>query len=129
MGRAVTGRPARRPVYVLGVEPARLEDPGDGGAIAAVTASYVRLVSSHAGPGETRTLADPVFVGQELDLIFETDVGDIVITPASPVNQAGNTTITFQDGGDHLRLVGGRDGAGGMEWRVLCSDFLNGGLS
>lgn len=116
------GRPAAIPRYVVGVEPPALADPGDGGHLAPASAAFVRLVSRHAGKGETRTLGDPLFVGQEFDLYFEEDRGDIVITASSPVNQSGNTVLTLQDAGDHLQLVGGRDGAGGFEWRVVCND-------
>lgn len=38
------------------------------------------------------------------------------------MNQTGDNTLLFEDGGDHIRLVGGRDGAGGYEWRVVCND-------
>ena len=112
------GRPAVQPHYDRAVEPRQLADPGEAGHIAAVTESYVLLVTSLAGPGETRTLGDPLYEGQVLDLFFETDGGDCVITADSPVNQAGNNTLTFADAGDHLRLVGGRAGGGEREWRV-----------
>ena len=122
LAEAARGRPSRRTVYVLGVEPRELADPGDGGALAATTTCFVALVSAHASPGETRTLGDPLFVGQELDLIFETDGGDCVVTADSAVNQTGNNTLTFADAGDHLRLIGARDGAGAYEWRVVAND-------
>lgn len=118
----MSGRPARIPRYVLAAEPSLLPDPGDGGRIAPATAAAVRLVSQHAGAGETRELADPLFVGQELDLCFEAAAGDIVITADSAVNQAGETVLTFADAGDHLRLVGGRDGSRGTVWRVISND-------
>lgn len=121
----MVGRPARRPVYVLGVEPRQLADPGDGGRIAPITSAFVRLVSQHAGPGETRLLSDPLFIGQKLDLFFETDGGAVTITADSAINQTGNNTLLFEDGGDHLRLVGARDGSGGMEWRVVVNDGVS----
>lgn len=116
------GRPATVERYALGVEPQELADPGNGGRIAPIAAATVmKLVS---GGSETRLLSDPIFEGQEVDLIFETDGGDLVITAGSAINQAGNTALTFADGGDHLRLVGGRNGAGGREWRVLSNDGI-----
>ena len=85
-------------------------------------AAYVLIVTG-AG-AETRLLTDPIFEGQVLDLIFETDLGDCVITADSAVNQTGNTIMTFADGGDHLRLIGARDGAGDFEWRVIVNDGI-----
>ncbi len=110
------GRPAVQPHYDRAVEPRQIADPGAAGHIGAVTDSYVLLVSSQSSA--TRTLGDPLYEGQELDLFFETDGGDLVITADSAVNQAGNNTLTFADAGDHLRLVGGRAGGGEREWRV-----------
>lgn len=114
------GRPRTMLRHALGIEPRNLGDPGDGGNIQANQAGYVALISS--GGAETRTLDDPQWEGQIMDLFFETDGGDIVITADSPVNQTGNNTLTTQDAGDHLRLVGARDGAGGYEWRVVAND-------
>lgn len=111
------GRPAVQPHYDRAVDPRQLDDPGNAGHIGAVTGSYVLLRSGNSG-GETRTLGDPLYEGQELDLFFETDLGDVVITADSPVNQTGNNTLTFAAAGDHLRLVGARAGGGAREWRV-----------
>lgn len=124
------GRPAVEPHYDLAVDPRNLADPGDAGHIGALTGSYVLLATSQAGPGETRTLGDPLYEGQELDLFFETDGGDCVITVDSAVNQAGNNTLTFAEAGDHIRLVaiGGETGMQGFigyapsdvpAWRVV----------
>lgn len=120
-----TGRPSRVARYARGREPRQIRDPGDGGQITALSDAVVLLVSNHAGPGETRTLTDPIYPGQTLDLMFESDDGDVVITADSAVNQTGNTIMTFADGGDHLRLVGGRDGAGDLEWRVVANDGIS----
>jgi hypothetical protein len=117
-------RPAVLPKATRAVEPGQIADPGDAGRITAITDGYVLLVTAHAGPGETRTLTDPIYVGQTLDLFFETDGGDCVITADTAVNQAGNTSLTFADGGDHLRLCGGRDGSGGLAWRVVVNDGI-----
>ena len=110
------GRPAVEPHYDLAVDPRHLADPGAGGAIQPVTDSFVLLVTSQSST--TRTLADPLYDGQELDLFFETDGATCVITADSAVNQAGNNTLTLADAGDHIRLVGGRAGGGAREWRV-----------
>lgn len=124
LGPKHTGRPAVHPIAVRAREPREIPDPGDGGVIRADTDGYVLLVSNHAGPGETRTLADPKYAGQTLDLFFESDDGAITITADSAVDQAGNTSLLFEDGGDHLRLVGGRDGAGDFEWRTVANDGI-----
>lgn len=96
-----------------------ITDPGDAGAIPVTVSGYCLLVT---GGAETRTLAAPGAYGQVIDLFFKTDGGDCVVTVASPVNQTGNNTLTFADGGDHIRLVAGDDGAGTKEWRVVCND-------
>lgn len=118
----MTTRPGRAPVKehaAVAVEPEDLGDPGASGNILAHRSGYVKLVSAGA---ETRTLDDPVFPGQELHLFFETDGGDITLTADSAVNQTGNNTLIFADAGDHIFLVGGRDGAGDYEWRVVAND-------
>lgn len=113
------GRPATMERSARGVEPENLGDPGDAGNILAHRSGYIWFVTAAA---ETRTLDDPVFVGQRLELFFETDAGDNVVTADSAINQAGNTIMTFADAGDHIELVGGRDGAGDFEWRVIAND-------
>jgi len=96
-----------------------IADPADAGAIPVGEGSgSVPLVSAGA---ETRTIADPVYAGQILNLGFHTDGGDCVVTTASPVNQTGNNTLTFADVGDNIVLIGSPDGAD-IEWRVLAND-------
>jgi hypothetical protein len=97
---ALPGRPIREGIYSLGVEPRQIPDPGDAGAIQINQIGYVRLVTTGA---ETRTLADPSFIGQVMDLFFDTDGGDCVITAASPINQNGDTIMTFSDVGEHIQ--------------------------
>ena len=97
-----------------------IDDPGDGGAIP-VTTSGTLLLESGAS-GETRTLAIPTFVGQRMSIAFDTDGGgDIAITVAQAVNQAGNTTLTGADAGDHISLEAITVG-GAYRWRVLAND-------
>ena len=71
---------------------------------------------------ETRTHAARAFRGQTVDRPFITDGGDCVVTASSPVNQAGNTIMTFADIGDHVRLVGFWNATDGWEWRVVAND-------
>jgi hypothetical protein len=118
----ILGRPAVKDHATRAREPGEVVDPGNAGVIAPVTDCYVLLKTVMA---ETRTLSDPIYDGQTLDLFFETDFGDCVITASSAINQAGNTSLTFADGGDHLRLAGGRNGAGGREWRAIANDGVS----
>lgn len=105
--------------YTLGVEPRSIADPGDTGTIDTEESGYVNLVS---GGVETRTLADPAFIGQILDLIFITDGGTITITASSPVNQNADTSLVVEDVGDHLRLMGAWNATDGWEWKVIIND-------
>lgn len=98
-----------------------ITDPGDAGAIPVTVSGYCPIVTTGA---ETRTLADPTIAGQILVLSMKTDGGDCVITVASPIDQAGRLTITFNDAGDTLVLNGVEDGAD-IEWRVLADDNYN----
>lgn len=97
-----------------------ITDPGDGNAIVVSSSGYVSLTSG--GSGETRTIADAEFPNDTIDIYFKTDGGgDIVITAASPINQNGDTIMTFSDIGEHIRLTSIEDG-GDLEWRVLAND-------
>ncbi len=116
---AVVSERLRELIYALGVEPRSIADPGDAGTIDTEESGYVQLVTAGA---ETRTLADPAFIGQILDLFFITDGGDCVVTTSSPMNQTANNTITFADVGDHQRLVGGWNATDGWEWREIAND-------
>lgn len=115
------GRPPKENILALGVEPREIDDPGDAGAISINQPGYCLLVTTGA---ETRTLADPSYIGQVMDFFFYTDGGDCVITAASPINQAGNTTMTFADVGDHLQLCGHYNPTDGWEWRVTVNDGI-----
>lgn len=95
-----------------------IADPGDGEAIPVTASGYVPLVT---GGAETRTLAAPGFIGQELLLYLKTDGGDCVVTCATAVNQTGNNTITFADAGDFQRLVAVESGAN-LRWREVAND-------
>lgn len=95
-----------------------LTDPGNAGAIPVTQSGHVPIVTAGA---ETRTLAAPTFVGQELLLYMKTDGGDGVITCATGINQAGNNTITMNDAGDSIRLVAIESGAN-KRWRVVYND-------
>ena len=96
-----------------------IADPGNSTKAIPVTRSGVCAITT-AG-AETRTLAIPSFVGQRITLCLNVDGGDCVITVASAINQAGNTTITLNDIGDTVALVGILR-SGVRAWRVLVND-------
>ena len=95
-----------------------IADPGAAGAIPVTASGCVDLVTAAA---ETRTLAAPTIVGQQLLLSLKTDGGDCVVTCATTINQTGNNTITFNDAGDAVLLVAKRSGAN-LRWSVVVND-------
>lgn len=97
---------------------ATITDPGNAGAIPVTNGGTCAIVTAGA---ETRTLAVPTNVGQMMTLAMKTDGGDCVITAAAAVNQTGNNTITLNDAGDTVVLVGVEVGSN-KRWRVLVND-------
>jgi predicted RecA/RadA family phage recombinase len=95
-----------------------ISDPGASGAIPVTDSGNVAIVTAGA---ETRTLAAPSKDGQELLIFMKTDGGDCVITASAGINQTGNNTITLNDAGDTIRLVGIHVG-GSLRWRVTFND-------
>ena len=97
---------------------ANIADPGNAGAIPVTASGHVDIVTTAA---QTRTLAAPSFTGQQLLIGMQTDGGDCVITCATTVNQTGNNTITLNDAGDAVLLVGKVNGAN-KRWSVVSND-------
>lgn len=97
---------------------AQIADPGNGGAIPVTNSGHVQIVTAGA---ETRTLAAPTFVGQELLLCMKTDGGDCVITCATTFNATGNNTITMNDAGDNIRLQAIQVGSN-IRWRTVVNE-------
>lgn len=95
-----------------------IADPGDGNGISVKQSGVCALTSAGA---ETRTLAIPTFVGQELSLICDTYVGAITLTVAAAVNQANNTILTFGAVADACVLKAMTVG-GSLVWRVVAND-------
>ena len=95
-----------------------IADPGNAGAIPVTANGVCALTSAGA---ETRTLAIPSFMGQQLSLICDTYVGNIVVTSAQAINQAGNTIITFGVVNDNITLKAMTIG-GALRWRVIAND-------
>ena len=116
---ALSGNPQVEDINARGVEPVVIADPGNAGTIDVSRSGYVELTSAGA---ETRTLPDPTFRGQILDIVFIVDAGDCVVTASSAVNQTGNNTITFTDVGEHTRLVGAYNATDGWEWKTIVND-------
>lgn len=101
-----------------GTTQTEIEDPGDAGAIPVTKSGYCSIVTAGA---ETRTLAAPLFAGQRITLTLKTDGGDAVVTVATGINQTGNNTVTMNDAGDTLSLVGVEVGSN-KRWRTLHND-------
>ena len=101
------------------VRPTIIPDPGNGGTFDVSRSGIIELTS---GGAETRTLPDPTFRGQQLDIYMIADGGDITITAASPVNQTGHTTITASAIGGFIRLVGKYNATDGWEWQEIVED-------
>lgn len=95
-----------------------IADPGNAGAIPVTASGVCALTSAGA---ETRSLAIPTFMGQRLSLICDTYVGNIVVTSAQAINQAGNTVLTFGAARDYIALEGVTVG-GALRWQVLGND-------
>lgn len=97
---------------------AAIADPGNAGAISVKQSGVCAMTSAGA---ETRTLAVPSFIGQEISLIDDTHVGNIVVTVAAAVNQAGNTILTFGAAEDACTLKAMTVG-GSLVWRIMGND-------
>ena len=117
---ALGGKLQIEDIYVRGVAPMEIPDPGNGGAIDVTRAGYMLSVT---GAAETRTLARPTFLGQRLLLICKTDGGDNVITVSHGFNASGNTIITLNDVGDCIELVCAMGASGNLTWN---QSFTNG---
>ena len=102
----------------VSIQANNIADPGDAAAIPVTQSGTVAIVTAGA---ETRTLAAPAYVGQELVLYMKTDGGDCVVAIATAVNQTGNNRATFNDAGDVLVLRAIESGAN-LRWRVVAND-------
>jgi len=101
------------------VHPTIIPDPGDAGTID-VSRSGICEISTAAA--ETRTLPDPTFRGQQIDIVMVVNGGNCVITAASPVNQTGHTTLTLSAVGGFGRYVGKYNATDGWEWQEIVED-------
>jgi len=97
-----------------------ITDPGNAGAIPVTRSGNCAITTTIIG-GETRTVAAPAAGGLILGLDLSVDGGNVAITVASAINQAGNTIITMGDAGDTCVLYSVKIGAA-YAWRVLVND-------
>ena len=116
---ALSGNPQVEEINARGVEPVVIADPGNGGTFDVSSTGIIEVTTAAA---ETRTLPDPVFRGQQIDIVMVVDGGDCVITASSPVNQTGHTTITLSAVGGFIRLVGKYNPTDGWEWQEIMED-------
>jgi hypothetical protein len=93
-------------------------DPGASGAIPVTQSGVVAITTAGA---ETRTLADPTFVGQRLTLVGSAITTSVAITAAHRVNAAGNTVMTIATTGKFLELECIPIGAT-LRWAIVAND-------
>jgi len=108
-------------VPALGSSRTAITDPGNAGAIPVTQSGYCPIVTAGS---ETRTLAAPVFIGEELTLYIKTDGGSCVITVASAVNQTGNNTLTMNEVRDVIVLRAIESGSSKV-WMVVANDGVS----
>jgi hypothetical protein len=82
--------------------------------------TYINLVSTAA---QSRTLGRPTRVGAEVLLHFKTDGGDITLTVTGGYNEAGDTTLVFNDAGQVAKFVACYDGSSYF-WRLVYSNAV-----
>lgn len=105
--------------------PVVLPDPGASGTIYVERSPcQVHLVSAAA---ETRTLARADKAGATVMLQMKTDGGDITLTVTGGYNEDGDTSFTFSDPGQFLKLES-IDIGGTITWRKL-SDYMAGNVT
>lgn len=68
-------------ILTRGVNPTVQADPGDGKPLDAIRTGVTEITTAGI---ETRTLPDPSFKGQEIDIIFVSDGGDCTVTATLP---------------------------------------------
>lgn len=100
-----------------------LTDPGNGGAIPVTTSGT--LLMDCAGT-ETRTLADPSFAGQRIDLVLNNNSGvSVTVTAASNLDSVPNNVLTFTTEGSTARLVGIQIDGTDLVWCVFLAEGTN----
>lgn len=97
----------------------------DAGAL--TVKSGVTVITT--GGAETRTLAIPTSIGQDLTLMAgATMTGAATITVASDIDENGNDTITLTNIGDMVRLIAVND-TGTLRWQYAGGSLAAGAYS
>lgn len=95
-----------------------IADPGDSGAINVDNSGVLGLV--HTSGSETRTLANPTFLGQEIIVYFDEDLdayGGLIVIDAASNLGGGDDKLTFDAVGQCVILYAVQIG-GSLRWRV-----------
>lgn len=110
--------------YLNQLDPSKLlTDPGDSGTIP-VTESGTLLMDCVGV--ETRTLPNPVFIGQRLDLCLNNNSGtSIAVTAASDLDSVPNNILTYAVEGSCARLISIQVNGIDLVWRVFLSEGVS----
>lgn len=101
------------PVY----EPIAFADPGNGNQIPVTDSG--RCVITIAGAGDTRLLANPLFVGQELTIESLAASASGMVVCANAFNEAGAVNLHFLGGINEQVRLRGYMVVGALRWRVV----------
>lgn len=108
-------------VWLRGVMGAGNSVADPGSVTAAIPVDKSGVVPLATAGAETRTLADPEFVGQQLALVGSSITTSCTITAAHRVNSANNTTIELTATGQAVVLEGISIG-GALRWMIIQND-------
>lgn len=103
-----------------------IADPGDAKDIMTKYDRQFAVCELVTADAETRTLGDPVAAGHFLVLVLKTDNGDCTVTVSSAYDQAGSTSLVFDDANDSIYLYSIEDGTDAYAWRVAGYDGVTG---
>lgn len=97
-----------------------MTDPGTGVAIPVTRSAAITMTTGASG--ETNTLANPTFIGQQMVLTLGTDGGgNREITVANDINGT-NSIMTFADKDAHIWLYAVTIPGSGFRWRILSNN-------
>ncbi len=95
-----------------------IPDPGNGAAIPVTRSGYVSITSTGS---DTRTLAAPTFVGQEIILIHAVDGGSVAVTVSAAFDASAHTILTATAVAASCRLVATLTGVT-KRWALVYTD-------
>lgn len=102
----------------------RIPDPGASGTI--VVDRDMGICALTTTGAEARTLPAPADIGIRLSLCLEVDGGDCTLTVTGGYDEAGSTTMVFNDTGDSVNLISVAEGLRTYVWRVMSYDGVTG---